>query len=62
MKTMKTKILTILVASLLATVVNASMLKNGDFEKGTSGWKGDKSVDYETDAEGDINFYTIIPT
>lgn len=31
--------------------LNASLLKNGDFERGTTGWKGDRKVQYEDESE-----------
>ena len=45
---MKTIKLTWIIACFLPLGLNASILKNSDFEKGSTGWKGDKNIEYET--------------
>ena len=37
--------------SFCSLCLNASLLKNGDFEKGSSGWKGDRRVTYEDSSQ-----------
>ena len=36
---------------LISSGLHATELRNGDFERGSTGWRGDKKIVYETDAK-----------
>jgi hypothetical protein len=57
-KNMKKTILILLTIVICSFALNASYLRNGDFQGGSSGWKGDRNVDHES--EGSENKILMI--